>query len=109
MNHTKMIIAMYKNEIGINKIAKVLEIKTAEVYECLRKSNLLRKDVNQERDKKVCALYSDNTKIVKISEMLNIDRHTVTNILKRYNLYNEYKKIKLKRYFIFYTKTQQYT
>lgn len=86
MDYTQLIIEMYKNGIGINKISKILKIRTVELYKILRDENFLRDNVNQ-RDDEICFLYNNGTKITDIANSLNINRHTVTDILKKRDIY----------------------
>jgi len=86
LNHIQLIIEMYKNGIGIEKISKVLNLKTSEVYKCLRDNDLLRSNKDQ-RDIEVCSLYSNGVVITEISRLLNLNRHTVTDILKKHEVY----------------------
>ena len=45
----------------------------------------------QERNKKICELYNKNMLIKEIAVKLSIDRHTVTRVLKKYNIYDKNK------------------
>lgn len=81
MDYTQLIVEMYKNNIGIKKISKVLKISVPEIYQHLRKGDILRDNTNQ-RNEQICSLYDQQINITEIAEMLGINRHTVTNILK---------------------------
>ena len=87
---TQLIINMHKNGIGIKKISAILEISNLRIYKCLEENNLLESDKKYiERDKKVCYLYKNGYKITQIADELKINRHTVTDILKRKNVYKD--------------------
>jgi transposase len=88
MNQTQLIIQMHKNEISIKKISKTLNISEREVYECLFQNGYSHfKNEKIERDKLVCEKYQNKISITEISKELKIDRHTVTDILNRYQIY----------------------
>lgn len=94
MDNTQLIIKMYKNGIGIKKISTILNITILETQQCLYDNNIDWKDEKyRERDDKACSLYKKGTKITEIANTLNINRHTVTDILKRNNVY-EYSNIR---------------
>lgn len=86
-NHTQLIIEMYKNNIGINKISKILETSIPQIYKCLRENNILRENIEQ-RNEQICLLYSQRMKIIDISKETGVSRHTVTEILKDNGVYN---------------------
>lgn len=46
-----------------------------------------------ERNQKICNLYKNNYRVMKIANILNISKGTVTRVLKKYNLYDERKNI----------------
>ena len=94
MDQDQLIISMYKNNISILKISNVLKIPQIDVYECLIKNGYDKTiDKNYERDNKICNLYTNGIGIKKIASTLSIDRHTVTHILKKYNVYKRNKNV----------------
>lgn len=88
MNNTQLIIEMYKNGIGINKISAVLKISYLDVCRCLNEaSEDYKKNKFAERDKQVCEMYKSGLMITEVAQELKINRHTVTSILKNNNVY----------------------
>lgn len=88
MSNTQLILNMYNNGIGINKISVVLNITTLEVMNCLQDNKLdWRNEKDKIRDESACLLYEEGMKITEIASKLKINRHTVTDILKRNNVY----------------------
>ena len=43
------------------------------------------------RDKQICSMYKQNKLVGEIAKELSIDRHTVTRVLKKYEIYDERK------------------
>ena len=69
----------------INNCIVSIKRKECDTMQCKKQK---RQDIKCERDKMVCSLYKKNVLISKIAKDLSIDRHTVTRILKKHNLYN---------------------
>lgn len=88
MNNTQLIIDMYKNGVGINKISAILKLSILEIHQYLDNSNIdYRDNKYKDRDNNVCDMYKNNTNITEIANELSINRHTVTDILKRSGIY----------------------
>lgn len=88
VNTDELIITLYKNGIGLKKIAAITKTKVLYVNRCLERNGIKRTDyIYAERDAKVCDLYKKDKSITEIASTLSIDRHTVTSILKRSGLY----------------------
>lgn len=84
----QLVLDMYKNNISIKKIACILKCNTKDIYETLRKYDIFfSKDRNIERDSDVCSYYLQGRKITEIANILKINRHTVTDILKNNGIY----------------------
>lgn len=82
MNNEQLIVTMYKNNIGIDKIATILQIPRLDVFNCLKQNSLERPEYKFiERDEQVCEQYKKGIKITDIAKNLGIDRHTVSGIL----------------------------
>ena len=77
---------MYNNGISPKKISKIVDKGESEIFKILREEKVLRKNVDN-RDKMVCEMYQQNLKITEIANNLKINRHTVTDILKKYDFY----------------------
>lgn len=83
-NRDDLIITMYKNGIGIGKIANVFKITELEVNQTLFKNGIDRTDyIYADRDEKIITMYKQGKKVVRIAEALNVNRHTVVAVLKR--------------------------
>ena len=94
MNNTQLIISMSKNDIGIKKIASILNMSISDVQKILTENNINWKSERyKERDSKIIKLYDEKYKIKEIAEALNIDRHTVSKVLKENNIVEYTKKI----------------
>lgn len=79
---------MYKNGIGLKKIAKILDLTELEVNNCLNENGIVRTDyIYADRDFQIIDLYSKDINIVSIARKLGINRHTVTDVLKRSGIY----------------------
>lgn len=89
-DENQLIKKMYENNVGIRKIAGILNIPLKNVYEVLREEDIFfSKDKYVERNNRISQLYSnERKKISEIASILSIDRHTVTQVLKDLGIYN---------------------
>ena len=88
VNIDELILKMFNNGIGINKIKNILQISELEVRECLIKNGIsVFSEHYVERNENVCNLYLQGIKITEIANLLSINRHTVTDILKKNQIY----------------------
>lgn len=68
MNNTQLIIDMYKNGVGINKISAILKLSILEIPQCLDNSNIdYRDNKYKDRDSNICDMYKNNTHITEIA------------------------------------------
>lgn len=84
IEETQLIIAMFNNNIGPNKIANILNKPVLSIYNCLRENNINKNKSLQIRNEEVCKLYQQGVKIKDISFKVGLERHTVSNILDQY-------------------------
>lgn len=86
--NTQLILSMHKNGIGIKKIAAILNTTECEVYRCLYDNGFTHfASQYAERDTKIREAYENGENITSIARTLCVDRHTVTDVLRRMNIY----------------------
>lgn len=85
---TQLIISMYNNNVAINKICKILDLPEFQVYECLYENGFTHLEERYyKRNKALCDDYINGVFITKLAQKYNIDRHTVTDILRKNKVY----------------------
>ena len=88
MNNIEIILSMYKNGIGVSKISSIFKVTELDINNILYNNGIETTDyIYADRDASIYKLYNENNGIVQIANALNINRHTVTNVLKKQGIY----------------------
>ena len=91
MDNTQLIISMYQNKVSILKISKILGISEFDVYDCLYEHGFSHmRDRDYAKDKEICNRYLAGEKIIDIANSYQVDRHSVTDILRRHKVYKNF-------------------
>lgn len=87
MEETQLIIAMYQNNISVFRIASVLKKPQYKIYEILYENGFtLDDDKYFERNNFIKEKYTQGYPITSIANLLGISRHTVSNVINRFNI-----------------------
>ena len=88
MDQTQLIITMYKNNVSIYKIAKIIGTTELKIYECIKANGFSHfVDPRYERNQAICQKYNDGKSIMDIVNELKLERHLVADVLRKEGIY----------------------
>lgn len=82
---------MFRLNISLEKISQAVSLPMRQVSDIIIAKGLSRKNCNVIRDRNICDDYLTGMKIINLASKYSIDRHAITDILRREGVYvNKY-------------------
>ena len=83
----KIVENLFRRHVPIVDIAKGVELTVAQVTDIIMKKGLDWQNCNVIRDRNICDDYLNGIKITELADKYKIERHGITNILRKQGVY----------------------
>ena len=87
VNIASIVENMFRLNMSVNRISQSVGIPVRQVTDIILAKGLSRKNCNVVRDRNICDDYMNGEKIINLSTKYNLERHKITDILRREGVY----------------------